>query len=94
VVANAGFTQWLSSRGHTWTSILREFAAMTVVNTGIVLAYIVFLRRSDQPVDEGATLFFVLLITLIVTLFDRYRPIRVSGFAHDDAEVRPATADR
>ncbi len=94
VVANAGFTQWLSSRGHTWTSILREFAGMTVVNTGIVLAYIVFLRRSDQPVDEGATLFFVLLITLIVTLFDRYRPIRVSGFSHDDTEVRPATADR
>ncbi len=94
VVANAGFTQWLSSTGHNWTSILREFVAMAIVNAGIVVAYIVFLRQSDRPVDEGATLFFVLLITLIVILFDRYRPIRVSGFSHDDAEVGLVAADR
>ncbi len=58
------------------------------------MGYIVFLRQSDQPVDEGATLFFVLLITLIVTLFDRYRPIRVSGFSHDDPDVGSVAADR
>ncbi len=90
VVANAAVTQWLASHGHSWTSILREFVGMAVVNVAIVIAYIVLLRRSDQPVNEGATIFFILLLTLIVTLFDRYRPIRVARFAHET----PAEVDR
>jgi hypothetical protein len=73
---------------------VRELAGTTVVNAWIVLAYIVFLRRSDQPVDGAAALFFVLLITLIVKLFDRYRPIRVSGFSRQDTEVGLVAAGR
>jgi hypothetical protein len=76
VTANAFFSQWLASRGTAWFSALREFAMMAVVNLGIVLAYAYVLRRSDGDLDVGATLFFVLLLTLIVTLFDRYRHLR------------------
>ena len=57
---------------------------MAVVNAVIVAAYIILLRRSDTPVDEGATIFFIFLLTLIVTLFDRYRGVRVSGFERHD----------
>ena len=30
--------------------------------------------RSDEPIDEAGLLFFTLLFSLIITLFDRYRP--------------------
>ena len=84
VIANALFTEWWASRGHSWSSVGREFLGMAVVNAGIVLAYVLILNRSDTPVDEGATFFFILLLTLIVTLFDRYRGVRVSGFDQRD----------
>ncbi len=90
VVANAAVSQWLASRGHSWTSTFRQFVAMVVINLGAALAYIVLLRRSDQPVNEGATLFFVLLLALIITLFDRYRPIRTSGFESTGGLPAPA----
>ena len=90
VVANAAVSQWLASRGRSWTSTFGQFAAMVVINLGAAIVYIVLLRRSDQPVDEGATLFFVLLLALIITLFDRYRPIRTSGFDRRISVPAPA----
>ena len=51
-------------------------------------AGIIFLRRSDDPVDEGALIFFVLLLTLIITLYDRYRPIRTAVY-----ERQPTSAE-
>ncbi len=90
VVASAAVSQWLAARGHSWTSTSAEFAAMVVINLAIAGVYIVLLRRSDQPVNEGALLFFILLLTLIITLFDRYRPIRVSGFDRSGVEPSPA----
>jgi hypothetical protein len=90
VAANATVSQWLASRGHSWTSTFGQFAAMAVINLGAALVYIVVLRRSDQPVNEGATLFFVLLLALLITLFDRYRPIRTSGFERAGAVPAPA----
>ena len=78
VVANAALTQWLSARGWSWDSVMRNFFFTLVLNIGITLGYIWLLRRSDDPVDEGGTLFFVLLLTLIITLFDRYRHTRAA----------------
>jgi hypothetical protein len=90
VVVNAVVSQWLAARGRSWTSTLGQFAAMVLINLGAALVYIVVLRRSDQPVNEGATLFFVLLLALIITLFDRYRPIRASGFERAGGLPAPA----
>lgn len=72
VVASAAVSQWLSGRGVSWTSTGREFGAMVLINVGIVIGYIILLRRSDTPINEAATVFFVLLLTLIITLFDRF----------------------
>jgi hypothetical protein len=80
VIANAAVSQSIAGRGYSWGSTFAQFVAMVIINLGAALVYIVVLRQSDQPVNEGATLFFVLLLALIITLFDRYRPIRTSGF--------------
>jgi len=90
VVANAAVSQWLASRGHSWSSTFGQFAAMAVINMGAVLVYVVLLRRSDQPVNQGAAVFFVLLLAVIITLFDRYRPIRSSGFDRSFPAATPA----
>ena len=78
VVANAAVSQWLARRGRSWESTARQFGAMLAVNAVIVLVYVVFFRQGD--IDERAALFFLFLLTLLVTLYDRYRPLRAAGY--------------
>lgn len=78
VVANAGVTQWLAKRGHSWTTTASLFVAMLVVNIGVVIAYLAVLASGDRRANRAATVFFIFLLTLIVTCYDRYRPIRKS----------------
>ena len=54
---------------------------MFVVNVPIAIVYVVLLRRSDTPVNEAALVFFVVLLTLLVTLFDRFQDERHSMLA-------------
>lgn len=75
VVVNALLSHWLALRGRGWESIVREFAIMAVVNLGIVYLADFLLRRGGNALNLQLTLFFVLLLTLIVTLYDRYRVI-------------------
>jgi hypothetical protein len=40
----------------------------------VVAAYVVILPFVDGAIDVPATLFSVLLLTLLVTMYDRFRP--------------------
>ena len=57
------------------------------INIGIVVAFRVLLRQSEGDLDLGNTLFFIALLTLIVTLYDRYRALRLPG-----SKLAPAVA--
>jgi hypothetical protein len=72
IIANAFASTWFARLGRDWASIGVEFVAMAAVNSGSALIFIVLVRQSDDSINEAATVFFVLLLTLIVTLFDRY----------------------
>jgi hypothetical protein len=72
IIINTTLSHWLARRGTYWKSIVREFVVMSIVNLGIVLAFNVLLPRYGGSIDLFNTLFFVLLLTLNVTLFDRY----------------------
>jgi hypothetical protein len=78
VGSSSAISHWMSRRGVSWSSIGREFGAMMVVNMLIAVAYVVLLRRSDTPVNEAALVFFVVLLTLLVTLFDRFQGERTA----------------
>ncbi|MAT07065.1 MAG: hypothetical protein CL424_18690 [Acidimicrobiaceae bacterium] len=78
VVANAVVSAWLARRGRSWETTMQQFLAMAAVNAGIMAAYWLFFRRDS--VDEGAAVFFLLLLTLIITLYDRYRPLRAAAY--------------
>lgn len=74
IVANTVISEWLVRYGVRWQSALAEFAVMAVVNAVVVAAYILILPFVDGAIDVPATLFSVLLLTLLVTMYDRFRP--------------------
>lgn len=81
IVINTALSHWLSRRGKGWKSILQEFVVMTLVNFSLILAADFLLPRIDGSIDLGITLFFVLLLTLNVTLYDWYRQVYVHRLA-------------
>ena len=81
IAINTALSHWLARRGTEWRSIVQQFIVMAAVNFGLVLVYAFLLPRFDGSINLGNTLFFVLLLTLLVTLYDRYRPVYLSRFA-------------
>ncbi|MBL8129645.1 MAG: hypothetical protein JNM64_18555 [Chloroflexia bacterium] len=74
IVANTVVSQWLVKRGVQWQSATREFVVMAVVNLAILGVFSVILPGMSVPLDAPATLFGLALLTLLVTLYDRFRP--------------------
>ena len=72
VVANSFVGFRFTQRGRSWATTVGEFAVMAVVNLAAALVFIALARSGDERLNEAATVFFVLLLTLIVTMFDRY----------------------
>ena len=74
IIANTVVSQWLVKRGVEWHSAVREFVVMAVVNLVILGLFSVILPGMSVPLDAPATLFGLALLTLLVTLYDRFRP--------------------
>ncbi len=73
VILNTILSHWLARRGNHWKSITQEFIIMAAVNLGLVLSIDYLLPRYNGSINLSNTLFFILLLTLIITLYDRYR---------------------
>ena len=70
VVINTAVTEWWARRrGHSWTSTAGEFVAVLFANLLIIGLLPDFLLRNGLPDQDP--LFFVVLISLLSTLFDR-----------------------
>jgi hypothetical protein len=74
IVANTVVSEWLVRRGVSWRSTIVEFFVMALVNAGLVVLANAVLPWINASIDSPATLFGVLLLTLLVTLYDRFRP--------------------
>jgi len=96
VVLNALVNDWLVRRTIVpgEFSVVRQFVATAGINFGIVLVGQLLLDVLRGPTLEHA-LVFVLLLSLIVTLYDRYRPIHVARFedAPTPVPIRPELAE-
>ena len=77
IVINTALSHWLAMRGTHWKSIIREFIVMSIVNLGIILVFNFLLPRYNGSINLFNTLFFVLLLTLNVALYDRYRTLHI-----------------
>lgn len=84
IIINTELSQWFARRGTHWKSIIQEFIVMSAVNFGIVLAYDFLITRFDGSINLFDTLFFILLLTLNVTLYDRYRRWQIWNQAETD----------
>ncbi len=81
VAANAFVSQLLGDgrffggRGRTWATAAGAFAGTLAVNSAIWLVIRFLLPTRDGGSNFAYSAFFLLLISLIVSLFDRYRPV-------------------
>ncbi len=92
IVVNSFIGFRFAQRGRSWATTAGEFAVMAVVNLAAAIVFIALARSADEPLNETATVFFVLLLTLIVTMFDRYhREVPEVVFTGGQAPESPAT---
>ncbi|MGI9597487.1 MAG: hypothetical protein ACR2QK_15085 [Acidimicrobiales bacterium] len=73
VTANAALTQLVRGFEASWVTTARAFVTTLIVNSAILLFVRLFLP-SDEDESFYSTGFFLLLLSLIISLFDRYRP--------------------
>ncbi|MGZ5399973.1 MAG: hypothetical protein ACXWDM_08160 [Nocardioides sp.] len=76
VVVNAAITLAAARREMTVESTALAFAARVAVNVVLVILAEWILGRGSGDIDAGATLFFLMLISLLTTLHDRWSPVR------------------
>jgi hypothetical protein len=81
ITVNTALSHWLARRGFGWAFALWQFIVLAVVNVGGLLIYAFLRSRFDGPVSIANVLFFALLLTLLVTLFDRYRQVYLMRFS-------------
>jgi hypothetical protein len=93
VVANAFISHWLATRGTEWQAVGTEFIVMAGINLAIGLTYVFLLPTFDGAIRWRDLLFFTFLLTLLVTLFDRYRPIYDLRVAQEQALSREKDRD-
>jgi len=74
ILVNTLVSHWFTRRGRDWNTVFSEFGAMAAVNAGLALLAFYLLPHTEDSIDLGSTLFFLLLLTLIVVLYDRYHP--------------------
>jgi hypothetical protein len=72
VTVNASMGLFFAHRGLALENLAAHFVVQLAINIGIVWLMHLVTNRYD-PSDA---VFFILLITLIVVLYDRYRPVR------------------
>lgn len=81
IVANAAVSHWLGGRGVQWRSTGTQFLGMLVVNAGLIWVFAVVGRTPSEDLNGAAVVFFGLVISLLVTLYDRFSTERAARSA-------------
>ncbi len=88
VVLNAAISIAFARRAGTREGLAGDFAVRVVVN--LVLVLLARLVLGAGSLDVSATIFFVLLVSLLVTMHDRYAPVAAVRAEHDHDDPEPA----
>ncbi len=88
VVVNAGVSHAFVVRGHRWHTAFTQFVSMAAINIGAVAAFVVIRRQLNVDLNQRNTLFLVLLMSLLITLYDRYRTMQERRMHHAERMKR------
>jgi hypothetical protein len=88
IVIDSFLGLWTARRSRGVRSIVQSFFALALANGVVVL--VGELLDEDDELPIGNLLFFVLLLTLIVTLYDRYQPFHGVRFGRGYEPQRAA----
>jgi len=83
VVVNAGISALLVRRGVDWSSVALEFVVLAAFNTVLLAVYSGIV--GEERINRGATIFFGMLLTMILVLFDRFRQDRLDRLSAERA---------
>lgn len=75
IVVNTLLSEFLNERRITMRTIRVLYVFMVLVNTATVAMFYGLLGGDENKIHFVNTLFFVVLLTLIIVLFDRYRQV-------------------
>ncbi|MET0772887.1 MAG: hypothetical protein ABWZ82_07375 [Candidatus Limnocylindrales bacterium] len=81
VVLTTAISHWLTRRGSTPEGAVRQFLVTILVVGAVVLGLALI---TPLPGGDGAllmTLFFVVLMSVLITMFDRFLPRHIARFA-------------
>jgi hypothetical protein len=95
VVLNAALSLAAARRTRSLESLVAAFGIRALMNCGLVLVAEALLGRGEGSLNRVNAIFFVLLLTLITTLHDRYQPVHGARVAAAEAlpiADRPAAA--
>ena len=69
IVLNTALSHWLARKGVAYKNVVGHFLVMAAANTTIVALF--QLGAGPRDLDDTAAGFFILLLSIILTLFDR-----------------------
>ena len=89
VVVNAAVSLWVARGARGVESVLVAFGFRVLMNVGLVILAGWLLDRGEGELNRANALFFVLLLSLITLLDDRYRPVHEARLASGPAAPTP-----
>ena len=89
VVLNAAVSLWVARGARGVESVLVGFGFRVLMNVGLVIMAGWLLDRGEGELNRANALFFVLLLSLITLLDDRYRPVHEARLASGPAAPTP-----
>jgi hypothetical protein len=84
VILNTVLSHLLARRGFGIAFTMGQFIVLVLVNSLMMLAYAILRSMFEGPVGIANAIFFVLLFSLLITLFDRYRQVYLMRFGSID----------
>lgn len=80
VLVNTALSHYLVRRDADWSLTAWELVILGATNFALALAYTFFVRATGGTVLLANTTFFVVLLTLITTLFDKFQQVYLAQF--------------
>jgi hypothetical protein len=81
VVLNTSLSHWLARRGFGGAFTMLQFVVLAAANSAALLVYSILRNVIGDRVIFTNALFYVILFSLLITLFDRYRQVYLMWFS-------------